>query len=368
MVGIVHIESIIDDFLLSVQHHTCNQEEKQQEHIIQSLLSVKQSLQDITTTNSFMLMTINRCLDYTKVSKGMKLIAKKETVALEEAIQLPLQCMKSLQNKINIILKSINFQEICSHIITDKQWLQENLLCLLSNAVKYSIEGEVSVQVRLVSLSDLVSTPKKRRKKRRPSLSSRNNQQIQHSYLPIDLSAKGMRSTTRHPLEPSASTATMATVNNNNVTNSAKSLIGLELPNSLSPYNSHDSNDSDNNINNISNQVEDKSYMTFNTSSHEELNRSESEPSSYAEDEIVENHSDELSLDLNTKMILFEIEDNGIGVSEEIARSLFNPFQQAQRLAGGTGLGLFSMSYYCIARKMWSEKTNRWKTRINFLV
>jgi signal transduction histidine kinase len=37
------------------------------------------------------------------------------------------------------------------------------------------------------------------------------------------------------------------------------------------------------------------------------------------------------------------VEDNGIGISEEARQTLFQPFKQAQRMAGGTGLGLFSL-------------------------
>ncbi len=33
----------------------------------------------------------------------------------------------------------------------------------------------------------------------------------------------------------------------------------------------------------------------------------------------------------------FEIEDHGIGLSEEVMKNLFSPFKQGQRLAGGTG-------------------------------
>ena len=39
---------------------------------------------------------------------------------------------------------------ICSHIITDKQWLMENVPCLLSNTVKYSNKGCVEVAVTLI--------------------------------------------------------------------------------------------------------------------------------------------------------------------------------------------------------------------------
>ena len=42
--------------------------------------------------------------------------------------------------------------------------------------------------------------------------------------------------------------------------------------------------------------------------------------------------------------LLIEVEDTGIGISEEKLKTLFAPFQQAQRFAGGTGLGLFSLA------------------------
>jgi signal transduction histidine kinase len=42
--------------------------------------------------------------------------------------------------------------------------------------------------------------------------------------------------------------------------------------------------------------------------------------------------------------IRISIEDTGIGLSKNARDTLFQPFKQAQRLAGGTGLGLFSLS------------------------
>lgn len=48
---------------------------------------------------------------------------------------------------------------ICSHIISDKHWFSENVLCLLSNAIKYSADGTVDLRVLIVENSDLKLRP-----------------------------------------------------------------------------------------------------------------------------------------------------------------------------------------------------------------
>jgi signal transduction histidine kinase len=42
-------------------------------------------------------------------------------------------------------------------------------------------------------------------------------------------------------------------------------------------------------------------------------------------------------------MIRITVEDHGIGISKKARKSLFAPYKQAQRMAGGTGLGLYSL-------------------------
>ena len=157
-----------------------------------------------------MLMSINRCLDYTKSSNGVKLVPKMETIVLQDAIDLPVRCIVSMQSQVQVIVEPWS-SDICNCVITDKQWIQENLLCLLSNAVKYSTGGTVTIYILL-----------------------------EDHHEPQDCT------------------------------------------------------------------------------SCNESNRA--------------------------KYLRIEVEDTGIGMSEEAMASLFNPFKQTQRLAGGTGLGLYSLS------------------------
>ncbi len=171
----------------------------------------------------------------------MKLIPKQETVNLREVMQFPIECMSNIQERIGIKLHSLS-NEICSHIITDKQWLQENLLCLLSNAVKYSTEGSVTITVTLSNTSEEL-----------------------REYI-----------------------------NNCNTTPRI-------FRNSFSTY--------------------VKRIIPFDNDL-----------------EVCADH------DVCHGYLLFEIEDTGIGLSEEAMKNLFNPFRQAQRLAGGTGLGLYSLA------------------------
>jgi CheY-like chemotaxis protein len=198
-------------------------------------------IKSIRNTNAFMMMTINRCLDYTKASKGLKLVPKNETFHLIEALQLPLDCMRNIQTRIEISMPMVS-PSLCCYVITDKQWLQENMLCLLSNAVKYSAEGAVDIRVSL-----------------------------QDYHI-------------------------------SNVCNGVN--------NKRDDDNASDCSDPD------------KLPMIMSDSSGEPISESHRLQS----------------------YLLFEVEDTGIGMSEEAMASLFNPFKQTQRLAGGTGLGLYSLA------------------------
>jgi len=207
-------------------------------------------MKDIKTTNEFMLMEIHRCIDFTKASQGLKLVPKIETLNFFDSIALPINCMKNIQHKIRITLKPVP-AKVCNYVMTDKQWLQENLLCLLSNAVKYSYDGEVVVTISL-----------KKKLTEHNDSDHFNNKPGASPRPPLGHA----RTSSSHSAAPPA----------------------IEHPESI--------------LN---------------------LYKKSSDPDDNAEE-----------------YLLFEVEDQGIGMAEEAMKTLFSAFHQTQKLAGGHRTGL----------------------------
>lgn len=250
--------------------------------VLEGVFSVQSCLNEIANTNAFMIMMINRCIDYTKASKGFRLVPKYETINLQDSMKMPLQCMRNIQSKILITLNSIP-PNIDSYIISDKQWLQENMLCLLSNAAKYSQEGYVTISIALETKEE-------------------QEEAIVTTRLPASTSIASTYSAARSKLF------------SNNAVQPIKSELSFSLSRSSGGDSGHDSRMS------FSKRSEDVSIVHDITCTSDNIDNSES------------------------LFIRFEVEDTGIGVPDNLVASLFSPFKQTQRLAGGTGLGLFSLA------------------------
>jgi signal transduction histidine kinase len=98
----------------------------------------------------FMNMTINRSIDFTKASSGIKLNPSIESVNFSDTMSWAVGCMVTTQEEgtVPIELEPIP-AAIHNHIYTDKQWLMENMLCLLSNAQKFTTEGAITIRCTL---------------------------------------------------------------------------------------------------------------------------------------------------------------------------------------------------------------------------
>ena len=85
-----------------------------------------------------MVMAVNRGIEFAKAQSGIQLTPTVVSFCLKEVIALPLQIMESMKAKTIIQLMPMPV-EIYPCIFSDMHWLRENLLCFLSNAVKYSV-------------------------------------------------------------------------------------------------------------------------------------------------------------------------------------------------------------------------------------
>ena len=209
----------------------------------------------LNATCKFMGMAINRSQDFMKASSNIALVPAMETFEFEAALSMSVTCINHLQTSRTIIVHPSD-PRICSHLISDRHWLSENVLCLLSNAIKYSDDGVIDVRAELIEVE----------------------------------------------VESADSKALAGAV--------ARLIRGR---------------------------------------SAEEGSSSDDDQSATVGDASEAFHGGEERIALKTAsamkpMVLFSVEDMGVGISKTMRRNLFQPFKQAQRMAGGTGLGLYSLS------------------------
>ena len=227
----------------------------------------------LNATCKFMEMAINRSQDFMKASNNIALIPIMETFELKSALSMSVTCINHLQSARMITLHPFNTAEICSHLISDKHWLIENSLCLLSNAMKYSDDGVVDIRVKLIESPAYDHIPKSRN-----NAEPRTDDHRRNSNQPTETD---QRRNSKQIVDTDAISISMA-----------------QLQRSCSTH-----------------------FATESKDSH-----------AHARDSRTR------------QMVQLSVEDTGIGISEESRKNLFQPFKQAQRMAGGTGLGLYSLS------------------------
>ena len=195
----------------------------------------------LTATCKFMGMAINRSQDFMKASHNIALVPVMETFELASTLAMSVTCMNHVQSARTIVAHTPD-SDICPYLISDKHWLSENVLCLLSNAMKYSDDGVVDLRIELTEMPPQGLSPSPR----------------------------------KYPTMTAGGSSSF--------------------------------------------------YKTM-------------------RQHVSSRHASVKPLDQDLKqMVLVTVEDSGIGITEEARKHLFQPFKQAQRMAGGTGLGLYSLS------------------------
>ena len=100
---------------------------------------------DLESLIRFLLMAISRSQDYVKASRGVALTPTLDTVDVRAALQIADKCIKNQHADRKVVVHVLP-PDLCPFVITDQQYLLENLLCLMSNAAKYRC---VCVRVRV---------------------------------------------------------------------------------------------------------------------------------------------------------------------------------------------------------------------------
>ena len=95
----------------------------------------------------FLLMNINRSQDFVKASSNLALTPSYETVDIVDVLRFVETCMSHTSNGRIITIHPLP-EDMCPMQITDRHYLTDNLLCLISNATKYSDTGTI-IDVRL---------------------------------------------------------------------------------------------------------------------------------------------------------------------------------------------------------------------------
>lgn len=145
---------------------------------------IKETISNLIATYQLLNMTINRTTDFNRINNNILLKPNREIISLMKFLKEPIDLSMQLQKRISVRLELLigNLSEnkpkfhdtmkdeknefsigtdhepiagvLDDYIKTDRQWLFDNLLCLVSNAIKFSNKGVTRVRVSLVQLFD----------------------------------------------------------------------------------------------------------------------------------------------------------------------------------------------------------------------
>ena len=105
------------------------------------------------STLRFMVAAINRGQDYMKASHNITLVPSNATFELADALSTASRCLHSIMPTGRHLIIHDLPTHLCRNpmLISDSHWLIENVLCLTSNAIKYSDSGDVDLMVTIES-------------------------------------------------------------------------------------------------------------------------------------------------------------------------------------------------------------------------
>ena len=103
------------------------------------------------STIRFMVAAINRGQDYMKASHNVALVPSNGTFDFADTISVASRCIHSIiPTGRRLVIHELPAPLLRNPmLISDSHWVMENVLCLTSNAIKYSDSGDVDLFVTI---------------------------------------------------------------------------------------------------------------------------------------------------------------------------------------------------------------------------
>ena len=278
----------------------------------EKLSTILEVAENVTNTNTFMIMTINRCIDYNKTLFGLKLLPKKETFLLRDSIDFTIVCLQGMHTKdmllIDCTYNSVELRKGEIMIKTDKHWLQENLLCLIGNAAKFTPHGKkIRVEFSVVRKAE--------------PLIAHEDQAGSLSTIAGDELFSAAGSTTSLTVVPFNKSSTGSVVHGD------RSAI-YDIEEGISSNTA------------VLTTIGHDSAVVM----RENAKDTKSKGSSALPINVGQSSTISSNTTSNDSFLKIEVIDGGPGVDDQFRSKLFEEPAQAARLNGGTGLGLYSLA------------------------
>lgn len=103
------------------------------------------TLDGMRVSHMYVMVILNRCLDYSRLVNNVPLMPRIAPVSLRQILQKSLQWANKMYDHRQVVVEKFAVGS-CDSILSDPVWLQENFICVLSNALKFSESGLVKVR------------------------------------------------------------------------------------------------------------------------------------------------------------------------------------------------------------------------------
>jgi CheY-like chemotaxis protein/signal transduction histidine kinase len=142
--ALASMKAVLGDFLELVDK-TCF---SLPDFVRQMIFGMQEVVIELASTYHMLLATVNRSTDFTKTVHGVPLVPTLEIVSLTAVLDDLKDFVTGLNDHHSLTIEPVP-ENIEVQIVTDRQWLLDNMMILASNGVKYSPAKHVNLRVYL---------------------------------------------------------------------------------------------------------------------------------------------------------------------------------------------------------------------------